>query len=126
MSETRNNVAGAIGAANDIIEKNRASYERAPLAQFFPPKTRETARLEKESDQSILERRVPNPLAGILERIVKPTPIVDNLKEEDKYGNKGDRFIGVSRALVTGLEGVGNLLDRIANVSLNFYLFFSW
>ncbi|KAJ8679336.1 hypothetical protein QAD02_015123 [Eretmocerus hayati] len=117
MSETRNNVAGAIGAANDIIEKSRTtlrSYDKGPVGQFLAPaQSRETARLENESDQAFLEKRKPNPIGSLIENIVKPTPIVDGINEEDKYGNQGDRFIGVGRALVNGVEGLSNIFNAV-------------
>lgn len=121
MSETRNNVAGAIGAANDIIVKGRStlqSYDKTPLAQFFPPRTRENTRLETEQDQALLEKKkTNNPISSFLESIVKPKPIVDNIREEDKYGNNGDKFIGVGRALVNGFEGLSNFLNAVVDVS---------
>ena len=120
MSETRNNVAGAIGAAHDIAAKTRStlnSYDRAPLAQLLPSRTRETVRLENESEQAILEKKKTNPISSLLESITKPKPIVDNIREEEKYGNNGDKFIGVGRALVNGFEGLSNFLNAIVDVS---------
>ncbi|XP_001604492.1 uncharacterized protein LOC100118466 isoform X2 [Nasonia vitripennis] len=123
MSETRNNVAGAIGAANDIIVKGRStlqSYDKTPLAQFFPPRTRENTRLENEQDQALFEKKkTNNPISSFLESIVKPKPIVDNIKEEDKYGNNGDKFIGVGRALVNGFEGLSNFLNAVVDLPVN-------
>lgn len=123
MSETRNNVAGAIGAANDIIEKGRstlASYERAPFARLLPPKTRETVRLETEAGQALLEKpKSQNPVSSFLESVLKPKPIVDSISEEEKYGNNGDKFIGVGRALVNGFEGLSNFLNAVVEVSVD-------
>ena len=123
VSETRNNVAGAIGAANDIIASRRPpqSYEKAPFAQLLPPRTRETVRLESEQDQALLERRKPNPgpLGALFDNVLKPKPIVDGLKEEEKYGNNGDKFIGVGRALVNGVEGLSNLFTAAIEVSMS-------
>lgn len=96
---------------------NLASYEKVPLAQFFPPRTRETVRLEKESDQAFFERPKSNPVEGILEKFFNPTPIVDGIKENQKYGNSGDKFIGVGRALVNGFEGLSNFLNAVVDVS---------
>jgi hypothetical protein len=124
MSETRNNVAGAIGAANDIIVKGRStlqSYEKSPFASFLPPKTRETARLESEKDQAFFERNNDNnPISLFLQSILKPQPIVDSIKEEDKYGNSGDKFGTVGRALVNGVEGISNFVNSIVDVSHSF------
>ncbi|XP_058804349.1 uncharacterized protein LOC131671721 [Phymastichus coffea] len=118
MSEARNNVAGAIGAANDIYAKSRStlqSYENGPLGQLFPSKTRETVRLENEKDQAILENKKLNPISSLLENVFKPQPIVDKITEEEKYGNNGDKFIGLGRALVNGFEGLSNFINGIVD-----------
>ncbi|XP_023318492.1 uncharacterized protein LOC106657497 isoform X1 [Trichogramma pretiosum] len=115
MSETRNNIAGAVGAANDALARGRRmlqSYERLPFANALPPRTRETVRLENEKDQAILERRKSD-IGGLLDNVLKPKPIIDNIQEEEKYGNNGDRFIGVGRALVTGVEGLTNIFNAV-------------
>ncbi|XP_011493985.1 PREDICTED: uncharacterized protein LOC105359175 isoform X2 [Ceratosolen solmsi marchali] len=122
MSETRNNVAGAIGAANDIIVKGRStlqSYEKSPFANFLPPKTRETTRLESEKDQAFFERKRENPISLFLQSILKPQPIVDSIKEEDKYGNNGDKFVVVGRAFVNGVEGISNFVNYVADLPVN-------
>ena len=123
MSDIRNNVAGVIGAANDLWASSQTklqSYERAPFAKLLPPKTRETVRLESESDQALLERPIPKPN---LKKILMPTPIIDNIKEEDKYGNNGDQFIGVGQTVVNGFEGISNFLNRIFEVTKTFITF---
>ncbi|XP_044014358.1 uncharacterized protein LOC122856667 isoform X3 [Aphidius gifuensis] len=75
-----------------------------PLDDFLPPKTRETVRLENENGQSLLEVRKNKPIEGIFENFLKPKPLVDRISDDEKYGNSGDKFIGVGRALVNGFE----------------------
>ncbi|XP_014205998.1 uncharacterized protein LOC106637634 isoform X1 [Copidosoma floridanum] len=120
-SEARNNVAGAIGAANDIIERSRTNLrsDRGPLATLLGPKPRETVKLESEDEQAFFERKSANPLGALLENVLKPKPIVDGIKEEDKYGNQGDRFAGVGRALVNGFEGLSNLFNAVIELPIN-------
>ncbi|XP_076548733.1 uncharacterized protein LOC143306113 [Osmia lignaria lignaria] len=83
------------------------------------PDARETVRLENESAQSFFERPLPKPAAGILESFLQPTPIVDGLKEQEKYGNTGDKFIGIGRALVSGFEGFSNFLNAVVDFPRN-------
>lgn len=41
---------------------------------------------------------------------------MDIIKEEDKYGNSGDKFYVAGRALVGGAEGVSNLVNTVLEV----------
>lgn len=45
-------------------------------------------------------------------------PIVDNIKEEDKYGNTGDQHATVGRFIVNGFEGISNLINKLFEVSI--------
>ncbi|CAK9819527.1 hypothetical protein ANTPLA_LOCUS10275 [Anthophora plagiata] len=114
-SESRNNVATV------IIEKSVA----LDTTTQYPPVTnthataRETARLENETGQSLLEKPFSKPITGILESFLSPTPLVDGIKEQDKYGNSGDKFIGIGRALVSGFEGFSNFLNAIIDFPRN-------
>ncbi|CAK9804704.1 hypothetical protein ANTQUA_LOCUS4201 [Anthophora quadrimaculata] len=114
-SESRNNVATV------IIEKSVA----LDTTTQYPPVTnthataRETVRLENEAGQSLLEKPFSKPITGILESFLSPTPLVDGIKEQDKYGNSGDKFIGIGRALVSGFEGFSNFLNAIIDFPRN-------
>lgn len=108
---------------NAVTVEKSVSMNYEPI-QFgttqYPPVTnthssaRETARLENETAQSFFER----PVANVLNSFLKPTPLVDNIKEEEKYGNSGDKFIGIGRALVTGYQEFSNFLNTLVDVSL--------
>lgn len=89
----------------------------SPISGFFPPKTRENARLENESGQSLLEFKKNKPAQNFLQSVFMPTPLMDRIKEEEKYGNTGDKFIGIGRALVNGFEGISNFLNTVVDVS---------
>ncbi|XP_059609605.1 uncharacterized protein LOC132256978 [Phlebotomus argentipes] len=43
-------------------------------------------------------------------------PIVDNLREEDKYGNSGDKFYPVGRKVVDGFESFSNIINKFFEV----------
>uniref|UniRef100_A0A1B0CR26 Secreted protein n=2 Tax=Lutzomyia longipalpis TaxID=7200 RepID=A0A1B0CR26_LUTLO len=43
-------------------------------------------------------------------------PIVDNIREEDKYGNSGDKFYPVGRKIVDGFEGFSNIINKFFEV----------
>lgn len=105
-------------AANTLTGSQK-SFEPTTYAPVTNtrPNSRETVRLESESDQALLERPLTKPFMGVFEAFFKPTPLVDGIKENEKYGNTGDKFIGIGRALVGGFEGFSNFLNSVVNVS---------
>ncbi|XP_023287878.1 uncharacterized protein LOC105703811 [Orussus abietinus] len=113
-SEVQNTVISAIAAKGDILSEGRDV-----ITSNLPPRTRETVKLEKESEQAILERRKSNSVSAVLESILKPVPLVDRIREEEKYGNSGDRFSGIGRALVNGFEGFSNFLNSVVDLPIN-------
>lgn len=52
---------------------------------------------------------------------VKPKPILDTIREEDKYGNTGDRLSFIGRGVVAGFEGFSNILNKVLDVSYLLY-----
>jgi hypothetical protein len=42
-----------------------------------------------------------------------PKPVLDGIREEEKYGNNGDKFYFATKLVTSGLESVSNLLNRI-------------
>ncbi|XP_034936820.1 uncharacterized protein [Chelonus insularis] len=103
-----------------IVESSTSTRIKVdPLDSFLPPKAREIARLESESGQSLFEIKKPKPIQGLLENFLAPVPLVDKIKEEDKYGNSGDKFIGVGRAIVNGFEGFSNFLNAVVDIPVN-------
>lgn len=48
----------------------------------------------------------------------QPQPIVDTIQEHEKYGNSGDKFYPIGRAIVNTYEGFSNLLNRILDAPL--------
>lgn len=51
--------------------------------------------------------------------ILQPRPIVDTIQEHEKYGNTGDKFYPIGRAIVNGYEGFSNLLNKLLDVSFS-------
>lgn len=49
--------------------------------------------------------------------LFQPKPIVDTIQEHEKYGNSGDKFYPIGRAIVNGYEGFSNILNKILDVS---------
>ncbi|XP_026477842.1 uncharacterized protein LOC113383806 [Ctenocephalides felis] len=45
----------------------------------------------------------------------QPQPIVDTISEDEKYGNSGDKFSTVGRAVVSGFEGLSNLINKVVD-----------
>ncbi|KAK1131092.1 hypothetical protein K0M31_017389 [Melipona bicolor] len=114
-SETKNNVAAVEVQKSVTLNYGPISSETTqyPPVTNVRPNSRETVRLENETAQSFFEKPVSKPGSSILESILSPTPLVDGLKEEEKYGNSGDKFIGIGQTLVNGFETFSNLLNAI-------------
>ncbi|KAL0134423.1 hypothetical protein PUN28_001304 [Cardiocondyla obscurior] len=88
-----------------------ASQSTTPIV-LFAPMSRETVRLENETAQAILEKRKPD---NILSRFLTPKPLVDRIREEEKYGNTG-KYPSFSRAVVNGYENLSNFLNFLVNL----------
>lgn len=43
--------------------------------------------------------------------------MVDTIREEEKYGNTGDKFDRLGRSVVSGVETVANVINSAINVS---------
>lgn len=86
---------------------------------LFPPISRETYRLENETAQAILEKRKPDTITQILNSFLTPKPLVDRIRDEEKYGNNGDKFIGIGRAFVNGYENLSNFLNTLTDFPVN-------
>ncbi|XP_046421120.1 uncharacterized protein [Neodiprion pinetum] len=119
-SEAENNVASAIAAKGDLIAEGRSILESLPkdspvFFNILPPTVRETVRLESENGQGFLEKPKMSYIEGVLENFLRPTPLVDGIKESEKYGNSGDRFTGIGRAIVGGYEGFSNFLNAVVD-----------
>ncbi|XP_025195990.1 uncharacterized protein LOC112595113 [Melanaphis sacchari] len=56
------------------------------------------------------EKRQLSFVQGKLLNFLKPLPVVDVTKEEEKYGNDGDKFNRIGRGLIGGVETVSNML----------------
>lgn len=112
--------------ATVVVQKSVAlNYEPISSAttQYPPvtntrPNARETVRLENETAQGFLEKPISKPVAKVLESFLNPTPLVDGIKEEEKYGNSGDKFIGIGRTLVDGYEKFSNFLNGVVDVRI--------
>ncbi|XP_057324733.1 uncharacterized protein LOC130667280 isoform X2 [Microplitis mediator] len=109
----------AISPKIEISTTVNTPIKIGPLDDFLPPKTRETSRLESETGQSLFEFKKPKPVQGFLQNFLSPVPLVDRIREEDKYGNSGDKFIGIGRALINGFEGFSNFLNAVVEIPVD-------
>lgn len=110
-----------INAKAELVDQGRQSlrsFQNLP-STFTAMKTRETVHLENQADQSLTEKTVYAPFSEFLAKIFMPTPLVDRIKEEEKYGNNGDKFLGIGRALVNGYESFSNLLNTAVTLPSN-------
>lgn len=98
--------------------QSRRSIQNTTPIVLFPPIPQETVRLENETAQAILEKRKPDNIRRILDSFLTPMPIVDRITNDEKYGNTGDKFIGIGGAIVNGYEKFSNFLNVIVDVSV--------
>ncbi|XP_015431300.1 PREDICTED: uncharacterized protein LOC107187668 [Dufourea novaeangliae] len=117
-SESQNSVATVLAPKIDTAQNSVESITSAPVINTRP-NARETVRLESENGQSPLEKPIPKPFMSILESFFRPTPLLDGIKDHEKYGNTGDKFIGIGRALVSGFEGLSNFLNAVVDLPRN-------
>ncbi|GAB1865851.1 hypothetical protein CAJAP_06930 [Camponotus japonicus] len=118
-NEAQNNLDPVVVNKFDKFNQSRRSVQSTTPIVLFHPSPRESVRLENETEQAILERRKPDNIRQILNNIVTPTPIVDGIKEEEKYGNTGDKFIGLGNIIVKGFVNLTNSLSTIVNIPYN-------
>ncbi|XP_053973794.1 uncharacterized protein LOC128873864 isoform X2 [Hylaeus volcanicus] len=121
VSDSQNNVDTVIAEKTEDPNKTQRSLETIQNMPVTNTRTdtREIVRLETERAQGFLERPVYKPITGILESLFRPTPLVDGIKEQEKYGNSGDKFIGIGRALVNSFEGFSNFLNAVVDLPRN-------
>ncbi|XP_011068835.1 PREDICTED: uncharacterized protein LOC105154807 [Acromyrmex echinatior] len=81
-----------------------------PIVLFQP---QEIIRLENETAQAILEKRKLDNIRQLLDTFLTPKPLVDRIKDEQKYGNSGDKFIGIGRTFINGYENFSNFLNNL-------------
>uniref|UniRef100_A0A1B0GB26 Secreted protein n=1 Tax=Glossina morsitans morsitans TaxID=37546 RepID=A0A1B0GB26_GLOMM len=75
-------------------------------------KTRESVKFETEG----LASKVLSVYDGAQKKLIDNSerlPILDTIKESDKYGNNGDKFDGISRTIVNGYEAFSNFLNTL-------------
>lgn len=117
-NEFRNNLDALINKSDK--PQNRRSIpplQSTTPTVLFSPTSRDTARLENETSQAILERRQPDTIRQVLNSFLTPKPLVDRIKDQEKYDNTGDKFSGIGRAIVNGYESFSNFLNRLTDVS---------
>ncbi|XP_038216855.1 uncharacterized protein LOC119835869 [Zerene cesonia] len=94
-------------------------FETAEIIRYDDPSTKITKdgsiHLESEglgSKTLSVKENIQHVAAGLLQ----PRPIVDTIKEEDKYGNTGDKFASAGRAIVGGAESISNFVNSLIAV----------
>lgn len=119
QSVAANGVAMVVNAKAGLIDQGRRSLESLQNLQgtFESFKPQQTVRLGSEAGQSLVEKTVVSPFTEFFIKFFMPTPLVDRIKEEEKYGNSGDKFIGIGKALVNGYESLSNFLNSAIEVS---------
>lgn len=49
--------------------------------------------------------------------MLQPLPVVDVTKEEEKYGNEGDKFNRIGRGFIGGVETLSSMLTSALSVN---------
>ncbi|XP_065212813.1 uncharacterized protein LOC135840295 [Planococcus citri] len=68
---------------------------------------------EKEANKQteLKNKRELSKLQSTLINVLKPVPVVDTIRPEEKYGNKGDKFERIGRGVVSGVEAISNVIS---------------
>lgn len=48
----------------------------------------------------------------------QPQPVIDNTKEQEKYGNDGTQLDGVKNVVVSVMSVLSNLVNKVVDVSV--------
>ncbi|XP_037920450.1 uncharacterized protein LOC119657563 [Hermetia illucens] len=75
---------------------------------------RETVLLESEHPVSAILSVYDDKQKKVSD-FLNPRPIIDTISEHEKYGNEGDRFYGIGRAIVNGYEQFANFMNKLLN-----------
>ncbi|KYM97051.1 hypothetical protein ALC62_12316 [Cyphomyrmex costatus] len=116
-SKFRNNLEPSIKSNKSQNRRSVLPVQNTTPIVLVNPIPQERIRLENETAQAILERRKPDNIRQLLDSLLTPKPLVDRIKDEEKYGNRGDKFIGIGRAFVNGYENFSNFLNTLVEVS---------
>ncbi|XP_028177244.1 uncharacterized protein LOC114365022 [Ostrinia furnacalis] len=92
-----------------VNEQARDGWFAAPVT------TIEGALLETEGLGS-KKLSIKDNLHQVVAGVFQPKPIVDTIKEEEKYGNHGDKFYNAGRAVVGGAENISNFINSAIEV----------
>ncbi|XP_072931100.1 uncharacterized protein [Epargyreus clarus] len=113
-----NSLGGLFGHWNNKLETSTpkvGSINYGGGAFSAPVTTLEGALLETEGLGS-KTLSVKENVQGVVAGLFQPQPIVDTIKEEEKYGNDGDKFYSTGRALIGGATTVSNFVNSILEV----------
>ncbi|XP_011702730.1 PREDICTED: uncharacterized protein LOC105458641 isoform X3 [Wasmannia auropunctata] len=111
-NEFRNNLDPLIIKSDKPQSRRSISPVQSTTPIILFSTTSRKYRLENETAQAILERRKPD---NILRLFLMPKPLVDRIKNEEKYGNTGDKFSGIGRAFINGYENFSNFLNAVVD-----------
>ncbi|KAF9804805.1 hypothetical protein SFRURICE_007708, partial [Spodoptera frugiperda] len=112
-----NFVTYKVQAAQNLLENTLNAKANVHQGGLFaaPVSTLETAIQETEgfgSKKLSIKENIQGAVAGIFQ----PQPIVDTIREEEKYGNSGDKFYSAGKAIVGGAEGLSNFVNSVLEV----------
>ncbi|XP_025420457.1 uncharacterized protein LOC112690627 isoform X1 [Sipha flava] len=93
-----------------LAEQQRPSPRPAAADQPIDPSLDVLADNVEDEDR---EKRQLSFVQNKLLNFLKPLPVVDVTKEEEKYGNDGDKFNRFGRGLVGGVETLSSRLTSV-------------
>ncbi|CAH0703414.1 unnamed protein product [Spodoptera exigua] len=106
-----------VQAAQNLLEGTLNAKANVHQDGLFaaPVSTLETALQESEGFGS-KKLSIKENIQGVVAGIFQPQPIVDTIREEEKYGNSGDKFYSAGKAIVGGAEGLSNFVNSVLEV----------
>ncbi|CAI6353125.1 unnamed protein product [Macrosiphum euphorbiae] len=107
------NRVAAVPAAPDSVAADASDQPFDPTLDALADAKYDEPTSDDENKNGGTEDREKRQLSfvqGKLLNFLKPLPVVDVTKEDEKYGNDGDKFNRIGRGIIGGVESVSNML----------------
>ncbi|XP_055844850.1 uncharacterized protein LOC129911167 [Episyrphus balteatus] len=97
--------------ARELPQHQEEDYLKISLLEP-KDKIRESVNLEYEAIPSKVLTKYDSGHKKLAD-FTRPIPVIDTISESEKYGNTGDQFDGIARAIVNGYEAFSNLINKL-------------
>ncbi|GLH07135.1 Uncharacterized protein GBIM_12660, partial [Gryllus bimaculatus] len=104
--------ASAVAQAHTSVQ-NKAQSAQNLASNLFAAFSKSTQD-DPEAATIPITKKMYDFIESVLVNVLRPKPILDTIKEEEKYGNDGEKFNKVGRSVVGGVETLTTLIASAA------------